>query len=155
MKTKLWSIQQIDKLEEINSTGRLVCMANTFSKEWDNEYRWMATQMMNRVGQPENKDQYPIWAWYQYRDSIKMKPDLRGSGFLPTGTKGIRIEFEKDKDELLLSDFELWHFPLSYKSYIPENEAEMNRFEDKLKEQSLDKIAVSYTHLTLPTIYSV
>ena len=94
-KMRLWSIQEASKLDEINSTGKLICTENKYSLEWDNEYKWMAGQMNEKIGLPKNENQYPIWAWYQYQDSKHKKPDLRKSGHLPSGTNGIRIEFEK------------------------------------------------------------
>jgi len=117
-KIKLWSIQHKDKLKELEANKFLICLENKYSKEWEKEYRWMANEMKNKIGLPKNKNQYPIWAWYQYHDSRHRKPDLRRGGHLPTGTEGIRIEFEKPSNEVLLSDFILWHTPLSYKSYI-------------------------------------
>ena len=139
MKIKLWSIQEEHKIDEITSTGKLVCFENKLSKEWENEYRWMRRQMKKRIGKYEVKNQYPIWAWYQYQDINKRKPDLRRSGHLPSGINGIRIEFEKNKNEILLSDFILWHYPLSYKSIIAKNEIEHDKFELKLKKLKLDK----------------
>ena len=88
--------------------------------------------MKTKIGLPKIKNQYPIWAWYQYHDSKHRKPDLRRNGHLPKGTKGIRIEFDKPTNKVLLSDFILWHSPLSYKSYIAENEKEREQFENKL-----------------------
>ncbi len=66
-------------------------------------------------------------------------PDLCKRGHLPIGTDGIRIEFEKDKNEVLLSDFILWHYPLCYKSIIAQNKIERDKFELKLKNLKLDK----------------
>jgi hypothetical protein len=138
MKIKLWSIQVVDKIDEIKSTGKLICLKNQFSIEWDNEYKWMIKQMEKRIGKSEVQGQYPIWAWYQYQDVYKRKPDLRRSGHLPNGANGIRIEFEKNINEVLLSDFVLWHYPLSYKSIIAKNEMEDEKFERKLKKLKLN-----------------
>lgn len=102
--------------------------------------------MTNRIGSPELKNQYPIWAWYQYRDSHHKKPDLRGNCYLPKGTNGIRIEFEKEINQVVLSDFVLWHYPLSYKSLIAQNEAENNNFELRLKKMKLDKTEYKQLH---------
>ncbi len=139
MKLKLWSIQEANKIDEINSTGKLVCTENKFSIDWDNEYKWMMNEMEKRIGSPDLDHQYPIWAWYQHQDINNRRPDLRRSGHLPNGTSGIRIEFEKNSEEVLLSDFVLWHFPLSYKSIIAENEFENDQFELKLDRLKLDK----------------
>ena len=140
MKNQLWSIQKESKLDEILSTGRLICTKNKHSKEWEKEYRWMTKQMEKRIGKPKDKNQYPIWAWYQHQDQENRKPDLRKSGHLPKGTKGIRIEFKKNENEALLSDFVLWHFPLCYKSIIASNKHDEIKFESKLKRLRLDKL---------------
>ena len=39
----------------------------------------------------------------------------------------------------MLSDFVLWHFPLSYKSIIAKNETEYHKFASKLTKLKLDK----------------
>lgn len=145
-KIKLWSIQHKDKLKELEANKFLICLENKYSKEWEKEYRWMANEMKNKIGLPKNKNQYPIWAWYQYHDSRHRKPDLRRGGHLPTGTEGIRIEFEKPSNEVLLSDFILWHTPLSYKSYIGKNEEDHEQFEKKLRELKIENV----TFLNLP-----
>jgi len=136
---KLWSIQEKSKLDEIRSTGKLICTENKFSLEWDNEYKWMIKQMIEKIGSSKKRNQYPIWAWYQYQDSKRKKPDLRKSGHLPSGTNGIRIEFEKEIENVLLSDFVLWHYPLNYKAIIANNEEECKEFELRLKTLKLDK----------------
>ena len=138
-KMRLWSIQEASKIDVIKSTGKLICIENKYSIEWDNEYKWMTRQMKERIGFPNMENQYPIWAWYQHQDSKQKRPDLRKSGYLPSGTKGIRIEFEKEVENVVLSDFVLWHYPLSYKSIIANNEEECDKFELRLKTLNLDK----------------
>lgn len=143
MKLQLWTIQEESKIHELSSSGRIICTKNDHSKEWENEYQWMANQMEKRIGKPDVKNQYPIWAWYQYKDKENKRADLRKSGHLPKGTKGIRIEFKKDINEVLLSDFVLWHYPLSYKTFIASDEKELIKFEGKLKQLELDKVNFS------------
>ena len=95
--------------------------------------------MRIRLGKSEFENQYPIWSWYQYLDSNRPKPDLRRSAHLPRGTKAIRIEFEKSPADVLLSDFVLWHYPLSYKAFIGDNRLDDNQFERNLKRLGLHK----------------
>lgn len=142
MKIRLWSIQTLDKIDIIKSTSKLLCLKNPSSIEWDEEYKWMIKQMEKRIGKSEFQGQYPIWAWYQYQDVYKKKPDLRKCGHLPSATNGIRIEFEKDINEVLLSDFVLWHYPLSYKSKIAESEIKHNKFELKLEKLRLSNAKI-------------
>lgn len=58
-------------------------------------------------------------------------PDLRASGHLPSGTAGVRLELEVDPDEVLLSDFDLWHYVLNY-WYLPTSASDGNRFQREL-----------------------
>ncbi len=136
---RFWSIQAANKLDELKSTGKLICTDNNHFPEWSSGYKWMIRQMNEKIGLSKCKNQYPIWAWYQFEDSKHKKPDLRKSSHLPSGTSGIRIEFEKEIESVLLSDFFLWHYPLSYKSIIANNEKECNEFELRLKTLELDK----------------
>jgi hypothetical protein len=46
---------------------------------------------------------------------------------LPPGTRGYRVEFEIADSDVLLSDFELWHYVLNY-WYLPASKNEGDRF---------------------------
>ena len=48
---------------------------------------------------------------------------------MPTGAKGYRVEIFKPKIEILLSDFGLWHYPLSGWGYIGSSEADAKQFQ--------------------------
>ena len=54
----------------------------------------------------------PRWAWYKY-DETKYRPDLRYSGYLKKGVKGVMIEFEESFENVLLTDFDEWHLVLN------------------------------------------
>jgi len=101
-------------------------------------YHWLMEKMKERIGPPPSPACYPVWAWYQHMDSKRRKPDLRRAGFLPRGAKGIRVEINKDDKDVLLSDFILWHFPFSYRSFIGQNEEESMAFEKMLEDRGLD-----------------
>ena len=94
-----------------------------------------------RIGKRPNEDTFPIWAWYQYKNKDSRRPDLRTTGFLPKGTKGVRIEFEKPENEILLSDFNLWHFPLNYWN-IADNEEKDLEFEKLLEKHNVKFIEI-------------
>lgn len=138
MKIHLYSIQEEKRLKELEKNGCLVASSNDYSPEHEEAYKWMTNQMKIRLRQPQGEELHPIWSWYQFYDAKKRKPDLRKTSHLPPGTKGIRIEFSKKRDEVLLSDFILWHFPLSYKDYIGKNEKDAIRFAKKLKKYNLE-----------------
>jgi hypothetical protein len=99
----------------------------------------MIEKMENNIGQRPNKSVYPIWAWYQSKNNKVKRPNLRSTGFLPKGTKGVRIEFDKPENQILLSDFALWHFPLNY-WHIADNEKEDLEFHKLLKEYKVNFI---------------
>lgn len=69
--------------------------------------------MQRRIGAPPPGVRYPVWAWYQYQDERARRPDLRRSAHAPSGTPLVLIEFELPDDQVLLSDFELWHYVLN------------------------------------------
>ncbi len=77
-------------------------------------YYWMAKQMRRRIGHPPLGCLLPVWAWYQWDGVARTKPDLRTSGFLPMGQKGVRLCLDVDEKKVLLSDFDLWHYVLNY-----------------------------------------
>ncbi|WP_460219388.1 DUF3841 domain-containing protein [Psychroserpens sp. MEBiC05023] len=124
MKVKLWTIQDEKGWKELKTKGILIAKEKFIYQEFKFGYEWMKTQMEKRLSVDSQNSSFPIWAWYQHYDSRKPKPDLRKSGHLPPGTKGYRIEILKERKDILLSDFVLWHFPLCYRSYIANSESE-------------------------------
>ena len=131
---KLWTIQPIEFYNELIKNGEIHCYEKHIDSHFIESYNWMIAQMENRIGKKPNKSIYPIWSWYQYKNSESKRPDLRTSSFLPKGTKGVRIEFKKSETEILLSDFNLWHFVLNY-WHISDNKEQELEF-DKLLELS-------------------
>lgn len=132
MKTKLWTIQNESGWQELNTNKVLIPKEEFVDSEFKEGYDWLKIQMINRIGKPKNSKQYPIWAWYQFQDEFKKRPDLRSSGYLPSGDIGYRIEIEKSEKDILFSDFELWHIPLAYRIYIANSEEEQLEFESEL-----------------------
>lgn len=130
-KVTLWTIQPIERYSKlltdkvIYTTKVLIDIDTPFMYP----YEWMRKQMEIRISKPNNSNLFPIWAWYQYQG--KPKPDLRHSGFLPKGAKGVRIEFTKSIKDIVLSDFDLWHYPLNY-WYIADSEQDGKKFDDLL-----------------------
>lgn len=134
---KLWTIQQIDFLNVLKENQVVHGKKEYIDNDFEFGYEWMIDQMKKRIGTCVNNNCYPIWAWFQYESINKPKPDLRSSGFLPKGTKGVRLEIEKEDDSVMLSDFELWHIPLSYKTLIANSEHELKEFEIELTNKGL------------------
>ncbi|MFD2562645.1 DUF3841 domain-containing protein [Aquimarina rubra] len=141
MKIKLWTIQNESGWNELTENGILIPREEFVEPDFKTGYEWMKSQMSNRIGKPEKTNQFPVWAWYQHFDSSKRKPDLRRSGYLPNGTVGYRIEIEKDQKDILLSDFVLWHWSLSYKDYIADSEIEANEYEKRRGNDEFEKLS--------------
>ena len=135
MKFKLWTIQDEGGWDELQSKGVLVAREEFIDADFKSGYDWMKRQMNERIEYHSEDNQYPIWAWYQFVNIEKKRPDLRETGFLPKGVTGYRIELEKDAKDVLLSDFELWHTPLSFKSFIGNSELEALDFKKELLQE--------------------
>ena len=136
-KVKLWTIQPISFYEKLQEKQELFGQEEYIDEEecFERSYKWIIHEMEKRLGKKPLKNSSPIWAWYQYMNIDKRQPDLRNNGFLVKGTHGVRIEFLKPKDEILLSDFDLWINVLNY-WHISDNEKEYNDFEKFMKVDS-------------------
>jgi hypothetical protein len=129
---KLWTIQPLEFYNKLIAEGEIRTTETYTEPDYKNAYKWMINEMENRIGKRPHRKVYPIWAWYQYKNIKSRKPDLRNNGFLTRGTKGVRIEFQKPKNQVLLSDFNLWHFSLN-NWYIPDDEKQESEFKELLK----------------------
>lgn len=138
---KLWTIQPISWYKKLQADGVIygdTSLAN-IEGNWKLAYNWITNQMEQKISPKPFGNNTPIWAWYQYRNEQKKKPDFRSRGFLAKGTKGVRIEFDKPENEVLLSDFDLWHYPLNYWC-IHDNEIEDKDFDNLLKDEGVNFI---------------
>lgn len=113
---KLWTIQPIEVLQEIEEKGYFICnpqkSKNIDFGNFSTAYNWLITQMNSRIKDKPSNVSYPIWAWHT-RDWKHKKPDLRQSGYDTSGTKCVCIEVEIPDKDVLLSDFDAWHFVLN------------------------------------------
>jgi hypothetical protein len=108
-----WTIQHADKWKYFQESGVLIADEKFVPDDFIFAYSWMNKQMRARIkNAPEGNHHYPIWAWYKY-DVNRRRPDLRKSGYLEKGAKGVLIEFEASMDDVLLSDFIEWHMVLN------------------------------------------
>lgn len=128
MNSTIWTILPESTWLEFQKRKILIPEIKHVEQEFLEGYNWMKLWMNKLIGQPRIRMGYPCWSWYQYLDSRRRRPDLRSSGFLPKNTIGYRVELNKSNKEILLSDFELWHYVLN-KWYLPESEEDAMRFE--------------------------
>jgi len=138
---RLWTILTEAAWESLNERGFLICDDEALGEEhFLTAYRWMMQQMQERLGPPETGVKLPLWAWYQYLGSRK-KPIAR-KHHLPKRQKGYRVECHVPDEQVLLSDFTLWHQVLN-NSYLPINEADHDAFDqefDAIPEDAADQL---------------
>lgn len=114
----VWTIQTALQWELLQRHGILSCDGRRIAREMRPVYSWMMKQLRTRI--PGSRGQYPIWVW------AKPRPDLRWSGHLPPGTRGIRLECYLPRRRVLLSDFDRWHIVLNGQ-YLAMNEQDWNK----------------------------
>ena len=141
----LWTIQTIDWYNDFLKKGTIYVSREHIDEYYDFclfGYNWLRNKMDSSVGKRPFQNCYPIWAWYQYKNSEKKRPDLRAVGFLRKGTRGVRIEIKKKESEVLLSDFMLWQIPYFHHDFIGRNKNERKNFSNKL-----EKIGMATSHI--------
>lgn len=115
----LWTIQPIEVWEELNRKGYYICNAKKSENLIDDvcnfklAYDWLVRDMETKIGKRPIDVLYPIWAWHT-RNWKHKKPDLRESGYDAKGVKSVCIEIEIPDNQVLLSDFDAWHFVLNH-----------------------------------------
>lgn len=126
---RLWTIQTVEAYQRLMQTG--VFRADTkhiCDDSFADAYNWMVSEMAKRIGSPPDGVKYPVWAWYQWEGKRK-KPDLRCGGYAPHGTTLVLLTVDIDESDVVLSDFDDWHFVLNY-FYLAFNEEDDNRFHE-------------------------
>lgn len=126
---KLWTMQPIKVWEKIEKDGVFHCdeKLSENNEDFKESYAWMVEQMDKRMKHP-NKCVLPVWAWHTYNWENK-KPDLRESGFGNPKERCVCLELEIPDEEVLLSDFNAWHYVLNH-----------SWFDDSKNEEEWDKL---------------
>lgn len=131
---RLWTIQEVpfwDRLKggrRIRANRQLVERGTGGLRNAMPSYDWLADRMEAMIGGRPSPSALPLWAWQQYDGAARARPDLRSSGHLPRGTRGVRVEFEIDEGAVVLSDFHDWHFVLNG-WYISDSEDDGDAFD--------------------------
>lgn len=112
----LWTIQHEQAVRRMNETGTLRADDKylIFDGGFVDSYRWMADQMVKRIGEPPEGVIYPVWLWYQW-EGKRSRIDMRGHG-RHWGKKGspiVLLTVDAPDDCVLLSDFDYWHVVLN------------------------------------------
>lgn len=153
----LWTIQPIEIWEELKTKGYYICDPKKAEYIYDNkinlkkQYLWLVNQMCDRVGKQPDGVHFPVWAWHTYNSKHK-KPDLRHRGYQEPGSKCVCMEIDIPSDQVLLSDFDGWHFVLGdFYYYQDDSEEEFDRIEEWLDtlsdEQRTLEIEKSWLHI--------
>lgn len=132
---RLWTIQGIAIYEQLVREGVAYCTKPCMGDlpGFMRAYRWMAEQMRKRIGEPPIEGiEYPMWAWYQYNSAKDKKPP-RSPKDMGEGVSTY-MEIDIPDNEVLLSDFDSWHFPL-YTCPL-DNWNRIDRITDKLDKEA-------------------
>lgn len=87
-------------------------------EDFEESYSWMMEQMSKRL--PRYRGERPIWLWLE-------KPDMRQSLHAETNSAIVRLTIQLEEEDVLVSDFEDWHFVLN-NSYLAYSEAEYEEY---------------------------
>lgn len=111
---RLWTIQSNKAYEKLLKTGSLTCSREYITEEsFIPAYDWLRRQMEKKIGPPPFPDAYPIWTWHTW-EGRSGKPDMRRFRTERLSPGGCwRLTLNVPDDLVLLSDFDLWHFPLN------------------------------------------
>lgn len=128
---ELVTFQTLDAYESLITNGCLIADEKFINlKKYGAAYNWITHKMLDR--NILNPNQYPLWAWYKCgKYKCPTKNTMLGY-FGAEQEKLVKIVFEKDDNEVLLTDYKLYHFLLT-NSYLPSSLADLNNF-NKLKE---------------------
>lgn len=155
---RLWTIQPPEIVDIIQQTGQFTCDTNlsTNYTDFHNPYLWLVQEMDKRqIPHPDNVT-LPLWAWHTF-DKKHKKPDFRQKCL---GNRGVRyacIELEIPANEVLLSDFDAWHFVLNnawYDDSTNEDEWEtMHDWFDSLPADERQKLTIESWQKIFDTTY--
>ncbi|WP_339728773.1 DUF3841 domain-containing protein [uncultured Gimesia sp.] len=126
---QLWTIQTEGWLADLMSKKKKFASYTRVDHDFKPHYKWLSQQMADRIG--TNPDRCPTFAWYKFFEKHR-RPDLRWSGHFPRGTPGVRVELEVDQEQVLLSNFSMWHAVLN-QDFLAGNKSESHEHEELLK----------------------
>lgn len=119
---RIVSFQDPRILSEINANGFAVCHVPKMAvadEVYMDAYNWMVGKMKKRIGSPKiNGVEYPIWGWANHGNR---KKEIKPYEFDSNLDELAVINMDIPENELLLSDFDLWHYVLNKSSIYPHN----------------------------------
>ena len=131
---KLITFQTREALNTLQNTGILTAeMPYIDLQKYGVPYNWMVNEMKNKNICPQNKEQYPLWAWAKCGASIAPRKRKNITGEVQNVVK---IVFEKADQDILLSDYMAYSFLLSG-HIVPQNQQEYKNFLDEMERQNI------------------
>ncbi|CAM3117557.1 DUF3841 domain-containing protein [Lactiplantibacillus plajomi] len=115
---RLWTIQPYSVYQQLRRNGYFFCnpqqSENLQSSDFVTAYDWMIVKMKAKIGQPPEGVTTPLWGWYRINYENR-HPDFRHQRDYDDE---VCLELDIPANQVLLSDFESWHFVLNdwYKS---------------------------------------
>jgi len=122
----LWSIRDALELDALSVTGALRTDPRMVEDEFRPAYDWIARKLAEKLRPPAGIA-YPVWSWYRADGQRKPRPDLRRK-WGETGQDMALVEFSMPASDVLLSDYQTWHFPLN-DWFLGRSEKEQDGFE--------------------------
>lgn len=113
------TIQPLCVLEKLQSEGIVRAISylekDFISEQWGfaQSYEWMKKQMNSRQIYPEVQDKDLFWGWAWSGDRNQKKIDLRTRKH-ENKPGHVILTLDKSDDDILLSEFGLWHHVLNY-----------------------------------------
>ena len=116
----LQTIQPASVLESLQKNSIVFSRPDSFDYNEEGQpwtfklsYDWLKKQMLARGILPKNNETDVFWAWAWSGDLGKKKVDLRTRPYY-RNQNNVLLTIDKDPKDILLSDFNLWHYVLNY-----------------------------------------
>lgn len=105
---RIYSFQTEDQYK--NYLKNNIIIADPNKVMFPKSYKWLTSQLNLKIENPNNR-LCPMWGWFQYGE--KIEPTTKEYDLLEKGTIGYKFTLEIPDNEVVLSDFDLWHFVLN------------------------------------------
>lgn len=128
---KLVTFQKKEVANLLEKNGRF-CVSQEFVTSGNYDffapaYSWMIDKMNKRIKNRCQDSVFPIWCWRNELDDLY---DIDYQEFFPKGTEVAKISLNVDSEDVLLSDYDGYHYVLN-NSFLGETESAENIFNDK------------------------
>lgn len=110
-KIRLWTCQTPAIFKMVMENGFAYCNQESWLYEnFPKAYKWMAQQMLKRIGKPEIENvKLPLWAWKYYNGKSSPQPRRSIDLFGTSDEELIYMELLIPSNRLLASDFTQWN----------------------------------------------